>query len=103
MGFKLKQTVAENAKISPFLVFYLIIGMQIGIGVLGYQRHIAKAAGYDAWISVVVGGLVIHLILWMIFRICETVEGDFVQAHQYVFGEIVGRIISSFFMLYSGL
>lgn len=103
MGFILKQSVAENVKISPFLVFYLIISMQIGIGILGYQRHIAKAAGYDAWFSVIAAGLMVHLVLWMIYKIAETVKGDLVLAHQYVFGEKIGKILSSIFILYYGL
>lgn len=103
MGYKLKQSVAENAKISPFLVYYLIIGMQIGIGILGYQRFIAKAAGYDAWISVIAAGLVIHLMVWMIYKIAETVEGDYVQAHQYIFGEKIGKFLSFSFIIFSFL
>ncbi|WP_448897023.1 hypothetical protein [Cytobacillus pseudoceanisediminis] len=40
-----EQPIPDRLKISPFLVFYLIMSMQIGIGVLSYQRVIAKDAG----------------------------------------------------------
>ncbi|MDF2904590.1 MAG: spore germination protein [Bacillus sp. (in: firmicutes)] len=96
----MKQEVAENVKISPFLVYYLIIGMQIGIGVLSYQRIIAKDAGYDAWISVLVSGLIVHVILWMMYKIVETAEGDLFHANQYIFGKILGKIISTIFIGY---
>ena len=96
----LKQEVAENAKISPFLVYYLIIGMQIGIGVLGYQRIVAKDAGYDAWISVLLAGLTVHIILWMMYKIVETADGDLFHAHQYIFGKIFAKIISTIFIAY---
>lgn len=96
----MKQEVSENAKISPFLVYYLIIGMQIGIGVLGFQRQIAKDAGYDAWVSVLAAGLTFHIILWMMYKIVETAEGDLFHAHQYIFGELFAKITSSIFIVY---
>ncbi|HAQ07699.1 MAG TPA: spore gernimation protein GerB [Bacillus bacterium] len=96
----IQQPVPERLQISPFLVLYLIMSMQIGIGVLGYQRIIAKTAGHDAWISVLLAGLSIHIIVWMIYKICGTVEGDIVAANAYVFGTKIGNLISSFFIIY---
>lgn len=95
-----QQPVPERLQISPFLVLYLIMSMQIGIGVLGYQRIIAEAAGYDAWISVLGAGLSIHIIIWMIYKICGTVDGDIVAANAYVFGKKIGNLVSSFFIIY---
>ncbi|WP_342456746.1 GerAB/ArcD/ProY family transporter [Bacillus methanolicus] len=85
---------------SPFLVFYVIIAMQFGIGILGYQQFIAEGAGYDAWISVLIAGLSLHVILWMIYKICESVNGDIVSAHIFVFGNILGKAISSLIIFY---
>ncbi|PLS10347.1 GerAB/ArcD/ProY family transporter [Neobacillus cucumis] len=96
----MEQLVPEKAKISPFLVFFLVHTMQIGIGVLGFQRIIAMTAGYDAWISVLFAGLSIHLILWMMYRILETVNGDVITAHTYIFGNKIGKLLSLPFILY---
>lgn len=96
----MQQPIPERLQISPFLVLYLIMSMQIGIGVLGYQRIIAKAAGYDAWISVLAAGLSIHIIVWMIYKICGTVEGDIVAAHAFVFGKKIGIILNTLFIIY---
>jgi spore germination protein AB len=96
----MQQPVPERLQISPFLVLYLIMSMQIGIGVLGYQRIIAESAGYDAWISVLGAGLSIHIIIWMIYKICGTVEGDIVTANAYVFGKKIGNLISTLFIVY---
>jgi spore germination protein AB len=96
----MQQPIPERLQVSPFLVLYLIMSMQIGIGVLGYQRIIAKAAGYDAWISVFAAGLSIHIIVWMIYKICGTVEGDIVAAHAFVFGKKIGNIFSTVFIVY---
>jgi spore germination protein AB len=96
----MEQLVPEKAKISPFLVFFLVHTMQLGIGVLGYQRIIAQTAGYDAWISVVIAGLSVHIILWMIYKIAETANGDIVSAHTFVFGKKMGKLVSLPFVLY---
>lgn len=74
--------------------------MEIGISILGYQQLIAKGAGYDAWISVLITGLSLHVILWMIYKICESVNGDLVSAHTFVFGNILGKAISSLIIFY---
>ncbi|ESU31338.1 hypothetical protein G3A_17150 [Bacillus sp. 17376] len=96
----MQQPIPERLQVSPFLVLYLIMSMQIGIGVLGYQRIIAKAAGYDAWISVFVAGLSIHIIVWMIYKICGTAEGDVVAVHTFVFGKKIGNVLSTGFIVY---
>ncbi|SEN96437.1 spore germination protein (amino acid permease) [Mesobacillus persicus] len=96
----MQQPVPENLKISPFMAAFVVVAMQIGIGVLGYQRLIAKDAGYDAWISVIIGGATIHAIIWMMYKICETVDGDVLTANIYVFGKAIGKSINTFFILY---
>ncbi|WP_040206772.1 GerAB/ArcD/ProY family transporter [Neobacillus jeddahensis] len=94
------QVVPEKAKVSPFLVFFLVHSMQLGIGVLGFQRIIALTAGYDAWISVIIAGLSIHIILWMMYKILESVDGDIMDAHTFVFGRVVGKLITLPFIVY---
>lgn len=96
----MEQLVPEKAKVSPFLVFFLIHSMQFGIGVLGFQRIIAMTAGYDAWISVIIAGLSIHIIIWMMFKILETVDGDMVTAHSFIFGNKIGKLLTLPFVLY---
>jgi spore germination protein AB len=96
----MEHLVSEKSKISPFLVFFIIHTMQFGIGVLGFQRIIALTAGYDAWISVIFAGFSIHLIVWMMYKIAETVDGDIITAHSYVFGKKIGKLLSFPFVLY---
>ncbi|MEO2077680.1 MAG: GerAB/ArcD/ProY family transporter [Bacillus sp. (in: firmicutes)] len=96
----MEQLVPEKAKISPFLVFFLVHTMQFGIGVLGFQRIIALTAGYDAWISVIIAGLSIHIILWMMYKTLETVDGDIITIHTFVFGNKIGKLLSLPFIVY---
>lgn len=96
----MEQSIPENAKISPFLVFFLVHTMQVGIGILGFQRIIAMTAGYDAWISVLFAGLTVHIIIWMMYKIAETANGDIVSAHSFIFGQKIGKWVSLPFALY---
>lgn len=92
--------IPERFKISHFMVAYVIVAMQIGIGVLGYQRVIAKAAGYDAWISILIAGVWIHIIIWVIYKICEAIDGDVMTANVYAFGKVIGNSINTLFIFY---
>jgi len=96
----MQEQIPERVKISPFLVFYMVTSMQIGIGILGFQRFISKNAGQDAWISVLIAGLSLHIILWMIYKIGETVNGDFVTANIYLVGNFFGKLLSSLLIFY---
>ncbi|WP_066231817.1 GerAB/ArcD/ProY family transporter [Heyndrickxia sporothermodurans] len=98
------QTVPENRKVSPSLTFFTIHGMQFGIGILGFQRLIAKKAGYDSWISVILAGIATMMIMWMIYKILEIGKQDLAETHQFIFGKLLGKAFNllfiSYFLLY---
>ncbi|NRD80127.1 GerAB/ArcD/ProY family transporter [Bacillus sp. BRMEA1] len=96
----MQESINERLQISPYMAAYVVVSMQIGIGILGFQRVIAKDAGYDAWISVLVAGLITNISLWFIFKICESVEGDVMYANVYMFGKIIGNLINIIFIFY---
>ncbi|BBW97463.1 GerAB/ArcD/ProY family transporter [Geobacillus sp. FSL W8-0032] len=85
--------ITERSKISPFMVFYIIMSMQIGVGVLGFQRIIAQTAGHDAWISVLVAGAGGHLILALMYWILQKANGDFIHLHHQLFGRWLGNVL----------
>ncbi|WP_409271975.1 GerAB/ArcD/ProY family transporter [Neobacillus sp. SCS-31] len=96
----MSEMVPDKAKISPFLVFFIIHGMQFGVGVLGFQRIIAKHAGYDAWIAVLIAGIAIHPLIWMVYKMAGIAGGDIVSIHEFTFGKLLGRLVSLPLILY---
>ncbi len=94
------QPIPERRKISPFLVFYLIHSVQVGVGVLGFQRVIAINAGYDSWISIILAGGLTHILMFMMYRIVQMSDGDLASAHTFAFGKWIGKIFSFIFVLY---
>ncbi|MED3650801.1 GerAB/ArcD/ProY family transporter [Heyndrickxia sporothermodurans] len=94
------QTIPENRKVSPSLTFFTIHGMQFGIGILGFQRLIARKAGYDSWISVILAGIATMMIMWMIYKILEMGKQDLAETHQFVFGKLLGKVFNLLFIFY---
>ncbi|MBS4195257.1 GerAB/ArcD/ProY family transporter [Lederbergia citri] len=93
-------STAKGAQLSPYLVFFLVHSMQIGIGVLGFQRQISKTAGYDTWISVLIACVFSHVFLYIFYKIAEIGKGDLNDTHSYAFGRIVGGFFNLVFAFY---
>ena len=96
----MKDVIPDRKKIAPFLLFYILSTMQVGVGILGYQNFVSQFAGYDAWISVILSGLFIMGILYLIFKMLEIADGDLLDIHTYIFGRKLSKILTSIFILY---
>ena len=92
--------VNEKYKVSPFYVFFLVHSMQTGVGILSFQRVLAKTTGTDGWISILLAGLIVHIMIWVIYKIFSIVPGDIVSANNQAFGKWIGNFFSLLFILY---
>ncbi|MFB7141505.1 GerAB/ArcD/ProY family transporter [Gottfriedia sp. NPDC056225] len=90
----------RRQQVSPYLLFFIITSSQIGVGVLGFQRIIAKYAGYDAWISVIIAGILVHAVVWFMYKLLIAAKGDIIDAHKQLFGNIIGSTFSLVIMVY---
>ncbi|WP_394234605.1 GerAB/ArcD/ProY family transporter [Niallia oryzisoli] len=96
----MKVTIAENKKIAPFLVFFLVHAMQTGVGLLVFTRIVAKDAGYDGWMSILIIAFVINVLLWMIYKMTKIADGDIIAIHTFIVGKRLSKIICTLFILY---
>ncbi len=96
----MQKEINEKFQISPFLVFFLIHKVQIGVGILGFQASLIKVAGNDSWISVLIAAIAVHIVIWIIYQLCNRSKMDIVQIHKYVFGKWLGGIFSIIWILY---
>lgn len=88
-------------QIPAYLFFFLIYSNQVGVGVLGFERVIARETGYDAWISVILGGLAAHLVMWLIGRTLKRYpSSDLYGINHDVFGKRIGSLFNYGYMLY---
>lgn len=91
----------ESNQIPAYLIAFLIHSNQVGVGILGYQRVIAKEAGHDAWISVAIAGIAVHLVVWVIFMtLSRYPSADLYGINRDVFGKWLGNLINLLYMIY---
>ncbi|MCM3567131.1 spore germination protein [Neobacillus mesonae] len=67
---------------------------------LSFQRQLAKTAGQDAWMAVVLSGMIIHLMIWMIYSMLNKDKGDLISIHQQTFGKWPGNLLSTIYILF---
>ncbi|SFA85528.1 spore germination protein (amino acid permease) [Lentibacillus halodurans] len=93
--------VSIKDKVQQLMVLFLIAASQIGVGVLGFQSIINKYAGHDAWMSVIVAGVSVSVIIWLMYKMLQHDEkGDIVAIHQFTFGKWLGGLFSIIVTLY---
>lgn len=93
-------TISDSSKISPFLVLYIIVSTQVGVGVLGFQKYIVEGMGYDAWMAIILAGLIVHLYIYMIYSIMRKADMDIIELNHVLFGKWIGNFINLIFILY---
>ncbi|GGA64009.1 GerAB/ArcD/ProY family transporter [Ornithinibacillus halotolerans] len=95
-----------NAKnmVSPYLLFFLVHAAQTGVSVLSFQTHIIKGAGHDAWIPVLVFGLLMPIIFFMMLYILKGASsGDILSFHKDIFGKYIGSLLNIVLAIYFSL
>ncbi|ARK30259.1 GerAB/ArcD/ProY family transporter [Halalkalibacter krulwichiae] len=92
--------IKEQYLVSSFMASFLIHGMQVGVGVLGFQRIIVKTTGYDAWISVIIAGIIVHFIIACMYVMLKKADGDIVTIQRQIFGKWIGNLLSIIICFY---
>lgn len=93
------QPIDKRFQVSEFLVLYLITAVQIGVGVLGFQPFLLEAKS-DGWIAILVAGGMVHIVIWMMYKLLQNSKGDLIDIHKQAFGKWIGNIISTIIMIY---
>ncbi|MBD0382581.1 GerAB/ArcD/ProY family transporter [Paenibacillus sedimenti] len=94
--------ISEKYMISPYLIMFPLYVSIVGVGVLAYQRKLSEHAGYNAWISVILTGISIHLVIWMIYTILASHRDgqEIITLNHTLFGKFWGNIVNSAVVLY---
>lgn len=86
--------------INAYLLFFAVQANQVGIGVLGFQRIIAKYAHQDAWIAVLLAGVFTHIVIWVMIRTLRLYgPTDLYGLHHAVWGKWIGSLLNLFYIL----
>ncbi|MFS0820212.1 GerAB/ArcD/ProY family transporter [Bacillus sp. 1P02SD] len=96
--------ISENKLVSPFFLFFLIHASQTGITVLRYQGNVINGAGHDAWVSILILGLSLHLLFFMmLFILKQSTAGDILSFHKDIFGKYLGGALNIGLAVYFSL
>lgn len=94
------EKIKESNKIAPYMTFFLVHPIQLGVGVLGFQAIIAKNAGYDSWVAVLLACIAVSFVLWVMYAILNKGGGSLITIHKEVFGRWLGGAVSTLFIIY---
>ncbi|MDQ0202286.1 GerAB/ArcD/ProY family transporter [Neobacillus ginsengisoli] len=97
----MEKEMKHNKKISKFQLYFLLIQCQIGIGVLSLPSVTQKTAKGDAWLSTIIAGIGIEVILviyWLLLRRFPT--SILTEVTEKILGKMVGRILNGFIYIY---
>ncbi|MEF3305822.1 GerAB/ArcD/ProY family transporter [Paenibacillus sp. GYB003] len=98
----MRKEISGKYMISPYFVMFPLYVSMVGAGIITFQTKLMEHAGYNAWISVVLTGTSIHLILWMMYRLLSSRHDgqEIISLNHTLFGKIAGNVINSAVILY---
>ncbi|AXF57154.1 GerAB/ArcD/ProY family transporter [Salicibibacter kimchii] len=89
-------------QIPPFLTFFIVTVMQVGVGVFTFQRPIVKMVGQDGWMAIIISALMVHIVIWLVYQMLKENE-TVVDVQKRVFGKILGSLLSAYWIVYYSL
>lgn len=92
-----------NAKneITGMQLFFIIVQTQIGVGILSMPTDIGKVAKQDAWISMMLAGIIVQLIVLLyMFLLSRFPEDTYYGMVNKCFGSGLGKLIMFSYYIY---
>ncbi|WP_377891166.1 GerAB/ArcD/ProY family transporter [Alkalihalobacillus sp. R86527] len=90
----------KDILVSSFLVMFIIHSNQVGVGILGFPRYITQYTDQDAWIVVIITGLIFHVFVWMMYGILGDDNADIIDLQKKWFGSWIGGFLNLLLMVY---
>ncbi|MGP4061854.1 GerAB/ArcD/ProY family transporter [Halobacillus sp. H74] len=88
-------------KLSRRQFFFIIIQTQIGVGVLSIPYDLHKVAKQDGWISLLIAGILLQIVLFVLWAIARNhPKLTLFQINEVIFSKWLGKFISSVYILY---
>lgn len=93
--------IPKGIQIQAFYVIFLIHTMQIGAGLMGISTHIFSPAKHDAWISILIAALWMHITVYVMVKILQQYNNaDLLGIQKDVFGQAINLILGTFLCIY---
>ncbi|MCF6136728.1 GerAB/ArcD/ProY family transporter [Pseudalkalibacillus berkeleyi] len=87
--------------ITKYQLFYMILQTQIGVGVLGLPFAVHQTSKSDGWISVIVAGLVVQILILTLWLLIRKYPGETIfSIAEKVVGPYFGKLINILYVIY---
>lgn len=98
---KVNLDIPKGIQIQAFYLFFLIHTMQIGAGLMGVSTHVFTAAKHDAWISIIIAGIWMHITIFVMIKILEQYPNtDLLGVQKDLFGKWGNILLGTIYCLY---
>ncbi|WP_017795561.1 GerAB/ArcD/ProY family transporter [Oceanobacillus kimchii] len=90
-----------KSRISSVVLFFVLVQTMIGVGLLSLPHQAHHAAGSDGWISILISGFFIQLIVLLIWLLCRKFPNltlfDFSKV---ILGRTSGTVLNFLYIIY---
>lgn len=92
----------KNAnEISSGQVFIFVISAQISFGILNLASNLAKKVGHDGWISILLSGLFVSVLIFFIMSLLKRFKNlSILEINTYIFGKYIGMFLNLLVIFY---
>ncbi|WP_099157389.1 GerAB/ArcD/ProY family transporter [Virgibacillus ndiopensis] len=91
----------ENLQIRAFYLFFIIVTIQVGVGIMGAPMYIFVEARQDSWVSIIIALLYILMVLFVMLLILNSYENaDIFGIQVDIFGKWIGKILGTIYIVY---
>ncbi|MBO1911626.1 GerAB/ArcD/ProY family transporter, partial [Microvirga sp. 3-52] len=98
---KVNLTIKPGQSIRAFYLIFIIVGIQVGVGILGVPRYIFAVAHQDAWVSIIIAFAYMLIVTWAMFIILNKYENaDIFGIQVDIFGRWIGKLLGTIYLLF---
>ncbi len=91
-----------NGEITAMQSYIIVISIMIGTGILGLSRIVSQISRQDAWISVMINGIVISLVMaCMIYTVRKYPKDNFLQFTSKILTRPIGYLLTIIYIAYA--
>ena len=100
-AIELNLKVKKSLRIRAFQMYFIIVGIQVGVGILGTPRYIFNQSQQDAWLSILIAFIYMILLVWTMFVILGQYENaDIFSIQVDLFGKWIGKALGTIYILF---
>lgn len=96
--------IKPNLQIRAFYMFFIIAGVQIGVGIIGAPRYIFIEAERDSWLAILISFVFTCIVVAVMFLILKQYENaDYFSIHVDILGNLIGKFFGILILIYFGI